>query len=391
MYPFSKHLGCVAALAVGFVVAACGGSGGADPQAKPQSVENPSASPGTFYVLGQKQLPGHLAFGNAIGVGVSYDLQTGIGTRLPAIEDAPDKTDWDTSAGGKFLLRVNHDRSNEATLASVFSTDDLSKPLRSFTLPANVSSTQLSKDGRYLLTYLKLEDDRYGRLAIFDTFTGKLAKGAGSAMDGALRLGEPAAWRPDGRYVYFVRNAVYVASPTKQDDERLFTLNELPFNNASNDDYITLVGSMSVSPDGTQLAFSWNENSRDNTDTHIWIVDMNGRNAHRMTRVADIHDGSSYNYMVPTWSPDGQYVAGIVSVGGINAAPVFPDSEEGAWEITGATGCYSPVFVLAANARDVAIPRVTIDKQITLKVRSQDGKKGEWLTTCGAPSLSWTP
>lgn len=68
---------------------------------------------------------------------------------------------------------------------------------------------------------------------------------------------------------------------------------------------------------------------------------------------------------------------------GTSVASVFPpdDSVTPAWQITGVSNCASnPVFVLPAEARNVAIPRPRYDLRYNLKV---SGSKGvQWLSAC---------
>jgi dipeptidyl aminopeptidase/acylaminoacyl peptidase len=154
----------------------------------------------------------------------------------------------------------------------------------------------------------------------------------------------------------------------------------------------TAGGAISVSPDGTRVAFTMGESRGSSRDTHIWVVNLDGTGLHRLTSPPNPRSGSNFSFGSPTWSPDGKWVAGVLDMKGRLSAPVFPpgDTVAPASQIIGTTGCgSSPVVVLPANAEHVAISWPAFDARYNVKVKASSGRGAEWLTSCN--SIAWLP
>ncbi len=102
----------------------------------------------------------------------------------------------------------------------------------------------------------------------------------------------------DSEVIYTIQNAYY---PTWVNDDMLIVtgagLFRYPLGGQPeliNDNIIAGVGGSDVSPDGTRLAFEWNQ--------QIWTMGLNGENR------SELVTGNKH-FVDPVWSPDGQFVA----------------------------------------------------------------------------------
>jgi hypothetical protein len=184
-------------------------------------------------------------------------------------------------------------------------------------------------------------------------------------------------------------NELYVTSPLSPTVRRIATFN-LPPTNSDGRIYSANVGSMVVSPDGTKLAFTWNEFRKYDQDTHVYVVNMDGTGLHRLTEVPDKTSPLSFQFVYPTWSPDSQWVALVLEMSGVTTAPVFILEDISPWKVTGTTGCgVSPVLILPATAENVTVSWPKLDPNFAVKVKSSDGNNALLLTTCN--SIRWLP
>jgi hypothetical protein len=334
-------------------------------------------------------LPGRLLVNARSGPSHVFDLQTGRATALPRSSGTqdPDKDRWTAASSVALRWYLNVGLSGLAPV-TVFDVTNW-RPRRQLAFPTEFRAPIPSPDGRYLLAFWSFkgngETAEDEKLTVFDAASGKPVKRS-SQLDGVLLTGSPAAWLPDGRYVYLAGNKLYASSPTSSGSQLLATL-ALP--GASTGKPVSFGSTLAVSPDGRRLAFTWAEPARrTSTDTHIWIVNLDGTGLRRLTSAPDSHTALNYVYGSPAWAPDGRWIAGVLYMSGTSIAPVFPpdDTVAPAWQIAGVSGCASnPVFVLPADARDVAIPWPRYDPRYNLKV---SGSKGlQWLSAC--EGIAW--
>ncbi|MBW8829739.1 MAG: PD40 domain-containing protein [Burkholderiales bacterium] len=390
------RLACILATLLALMVGGCGGGG--DSGAVGSASTPPPASSATINTYGNTNLPGRLITNSPQGA-YAFELRTGQQVSLPksTATNDPGRDRWEgTSMTGTTALRwyINVSLTGAAPVALVDSTSWQQKG--TLDLKTEFRKPMLSPDGRYILSFW--QDQSAGetaeseRLTIFDVATGQPIK-RGSRLDGVLMKGSPAAWLPDGRYVYTVRNKLYRSSPTSSASELIATL-ALP--GSSPDEGVPLAwgNTLAVSPDGKKLALTWSEAARNSsTDTHIWVVNMDGTGLHRLTSAPDPQSALNYAFTSPTWSPDGQWVAGVLDMGGVAVAPVFPPDQAFPGVpggIIGATGCgSSPVFVLPVNAENVPISWPAYDVNHGVKVRNPSGDGGRWVSACD--SIAWIP
>ena len=232
------------------------------------------------------------------------------------------------------------------------------------------------------------------RRSIFSTETGQIVK-QGSQLDGEIVTSSPAAWLPDGRYLYLAGRRLFESSPTATNSTLRATLSALPDNSASgnNIDVKSNDSQLTVSPDGQKIAFGWAER-RDGGPTYdrnIWVANVDGTDLHRLTSPTEPSSALSFGYGNATWSPDSKWVAGVLNMGAVNVAPIFPPDQSFPGipgGIIGATGCgLNPVFVLPANANKVAVSWPTYDVKYGLKVRNASGTGGQWVSACS--TIQW--
>lgn len=338
-------------------------------------------------------LPGRLIVNSSLGDAFIADLQTGQRTALPRMSSGPrgSEDQW-MSSPGPLVLRWYGNSSWRGEVPLFVFDSRTWTPLASSKVYSQFSFPKLSADGRYILAFWQNGSANEGigdrQLTIFDSRSGKPLK-RGSRLDGKLIVGNPAAWLPDGRYVYRMADKIYLSSPTSR-EERLIAQLRLPQSVGLGGP--TEGGHMAVSPDGAKVAFTLGESRGNTGDIHIWVMNLDGSNLHRLTSAPDSSSPLKFSFISPTWSPDSRWVAGVLRMQGTVAAPVFPSDETvaPAWKVIGATGCgSSPVFVLPADARNAAISWPRYDARYNVKVRAPSGRQGQWLSTC--ESVAWIP
>ncbi len=361
----------------------CGGGDGGN--------TNGSGVKPAFTTYRNTTLPGRLLVNSSIGDAKIYNLQDGSHVLPPASAKEPDDDYWVKNANGTLLTRLNsRNTSTKSTLLDFFYTDSLSNARTQIPLPdgdISYNGVRVSADGRYMLAFHKknyLYDDQ---LTVIDTLTGAIIE-KGSLLDGVSVIGFPAAWLPNGDYVYLVDNKLYATTPRSPDVRLLATLNLPHRTNALTNKFLVSHSSLALSPDGTRLAFTWPESREGNDDAHVYVVNLDGSGLHRLTAVPDTSEPLNWVYGSPTWSPNGQWLIMVLYMSGVVTAPVFPDDDFSPWKVIGTTGCVSPVIVLSAAAENVAVNWPRTDPELGLKVRVDD--HAAWLTVC-SDSVDWIP
>lgn len=351
--------------------------------------------PPAFITYKNATLPGRLLVNSLIHPAEVFNLQDGSRIELPPLpktihDDTVDS--WDINPSKTLLTRLSNANWRKNPIVGYFDVNTYAKQSE-LLLPDNYigyTAVRLSADGKYLLTFHNYQGryDTDRLLTVFDAASGVIVE-EGSKLDGEVVTGFPAAWAPNGDYVYMFANELYVTSPLSPTVRRIATFN-LPPTNSDGRIYSANVGSMVVSPDGTKLAFTWNEFRKYDQDTHVYVVNMDGTGLHRLTEVPDKTSPLSFQFVYPTWSPDSQWVALVLEMSGVTTAPVFILEDISPWKVTGTTGCgVSPVLILPATAENVTVSWPKLDPNFAVKVKSSDGNNALLLTTCN--SIRWLP
>jgi hypothetical protein len=261
-------------------------------------------------------------------------------------------------------------------------------------MPLRLHTPRLSPDGRYLLAYWQNtqvdESNEGSRLTVFDVRTGAVVK-RGSKLNGVTVVGNvPAAWLPDGRYLYMVGKNLYVSSPAVAEETLLSTFTGLPGGAGP----VTVVGMhLAVSPDGRRVVFSWGEGRGTALDSNIWVANVDGTDLRRLVRgVGD--SALTYPFGSPTWSPDSKWVAVILYMAGVVWGPYYPDYGQDPpppATVIGTTGCTSQVLVFNADSPPASQTFPRIDGAHGIAVLDNDNKP-YWLTVCtSSATVSWVP
>jgi len=375
------------ASALALTLLGCGGGGGDDAAAETADAPPTAVPPAILTYYNGQSLPGRLMVTRSFGDMNVYTLSTGTGVH---VGNEADDVFWEADTSPTTVLRF--DRNGPITRPvhiSFFDTTTWSKKAPDLVLTSHFIKPKLSADGRYLLIFWNGPDDPSvsNPLTIFDSSTGRIVKRGSTIHNSEFDsvVSSPAAWLPDGSYVYLNGNKLYKSSPTDANEHLIATL-------GLEDNLITggktsLFVSLVASPDGRRLAFTWNG--------HIWVVDVNGANLHRITELPtdSINQVLGPSFGSPTWSPDSQWVAGVLFRSDVTTAPVFPNPEDTvapAYQVIGTTGCNSPVFVLPADAPPTTISWPAWDRDHGLRVKSANGQSMLALSVCSS-SVYWIP
>ncbi len=384
----SRYPAAAVALSL-LLIAGCGGGGGGDDAT---TAPGNGSSPPEVTTYGDTNLPGRLLVTTS-GPALLYDLRTGQPLSYPMPADTGHN--WTIVTGGAMLSRVTNVSPGKFSVDLV-SSSDWSRVGGPVTIQGKIRPPKASPDGKYLLTFWQAPDEPVNDpnpLTIFEVATGRVVKRS-SRMSTEFVLGHPAAWLPDGRYIYLAGRNLYASTPTSQTEELLATY-DLPDNSVFHDGRYTASGAdLVVSPDGKKIAFEWSvRRANDTDDLHIWVANIDGSGLHRLTEVQELNDPLSYSYGRPTWSPDGKWIGAGLYLTGTTTAPIFPPDQSFPGVpggIIGSTGCgLSPSFVLPVDAVKVPISWPTYDKKYGLKVRNASGTGGKWVSTCY--SIKWLP
>lgn len=354
------------------LLTACGGGGGGGGASDGGGNNPPGGAVATY---GNGTLPGRLLvnkgqrIGTAVGHAV-FDLTTAQRAVLPVSPSGVDNERWSTGARAGTVLRLQ----SGGTLTR-FDTTTLAQQGSPVALPGNTSTPQLSADGQYLLAFAG------NTLTIYNAATGAVVEDV-SNLDGYTVLGVPAAWLPDGRYVYLAGKTLYATRPGSPTTDTITTL-ALPGPTPAS----VMNVDLAASPDGRRLALSWLDG--DTEDTDLWVVNVDGTGLRALTRSAQ-PDSLDYVHASPVWSPDSKWVAGVLYMSGTSASPVYPDQPFLGARITGSTGCIDQVFVVDADGATVRLDWPSFDAAHGIKVRADSGVGGQWLATCAA-RIAWLP
>ena len=373
-----RYLAATAAFPLLFA-AGCGGGGGDDGGTPPDNGD--SSQQVTTY--GNTNLPGRLILSTE-GPAEIYDLRTGRGAILPTSATGGDR--WHASTNPATILRMGPGPDGKR-MAERLKTSDWTAIGPSSLIGGSFNLVKVSPDGRYFLTFWapSTSDDRI--LTIFDAETGAMVK-SGSPLDNETVISSPAAWLPDGRYVFLVKRSLYVSSPTTSANTLVATL-PLPDNSVFQDgNSQSGFSQLTVSPDGQKIAFNWRVPRRNTMDSHIFVANVDGTGLHQLTAPPDASSPLSFGYGGASWSPDSRWVSAVLYMTGSTIAPVFPPDQSFPGVpggIIGSTGCATnPVFVLPADANQVAISWPAFDVRYGVKVRNSSGTGGQWLSACKA-------
>ncbi len=376
-----RYLAATAAFPL-LIAAGCGGGGGGDAPPEGDSSE-------TVTTYGDTNLPGRLILTAPEGPAAIYNLRSGRSTSLPTSATGGNR--WNSSTNPGTIVRISSGGAGGKKIAERLNTADWTAIGPSTLLGGSFNGLKVSHDGRYFLAFWKTENDaEQARLTIFNAETGAIVK-SGSPLDSEIVLASPAAWLPDGRYVFLFDRGLYVSSPTSNVNTLVATL-PLPDNSVFQDgDTQSGFSNLTVSPDGQKIAFNWSVPRRNSVDTHIFVVNADGTGLRQLTAPPDASSALNYAYGSPSWSPDSRWVAGALYMTGSVVAPIFPPDQSFPGVpggIIGSTGCGSnPVFVLPADADRVAISWPRYDVKYGIKVRNSSGTGGQWLSAC--QSVQW--
>jgi len=265
--------------------------------------------------------------------------------------------------------------------------------VQSLVLDGETNALKLSFDGRFLLTFQGpldgLLEER--RLAIFDMATGQKVK-QGSRLDGRMMLGSPAAWLPDGRYIYLVGRDLYESSPTSANSTLRATVAGLPDNSTyqNNSDIISEFTHFQIDPAGTRVVFDWRVVRGYGHDYQLMTMNVDGTGLKQLTAPPDPQSALTYSYGNATWSPDGRFVIGGLYMSGVITAPL-PEGVPGVPAgVIGATGCgVNRLFVLPADAEKVALAWPEHHPDHEIKVRANANATATWISPCGG--MQWLP
>lgn len=387
----SSHLVALAFVSIGLT--ACGGGGGGDDVATaPTPAPAPGPAPGGgLPTYGSTNLPGRLIVTDNEDAPRLFDLRTGLSTTAPW--NSTVRTGWTVATGTSSLARTEPGANGTTSVQRIRATDGAALGA-ALAIGGTFNRPKYSPDGRYLLTFWQPGDDPNARrLIIADATTGQIVRNT-SKLDNKIVTASPAAWLPNGNYLYLDGRDLYESSPTATVDTLRASLTGLPDNSVSqnNIDLVSEDVYLSVSPDGTRIAFNWRQRRGTvDSDTALWTANVNGTGLRQLTAAPDANSSLVYPYGSLAWSPDGQWIAGVLYMGPSAGTPVtlpaatFPDGSA----VTGTTvACnYNPVFVLPASADRVAIGWPAYNANLSLKVRKADGTGGQWMATCG--SVHW--
>ncbi len=376
-----RHLAAAASFPL-LLAAGCGGGGGNDGGTPPDNGD--SSQQVTTY--GNTNLPGRLILSVVEGPATIYDLRTGGSAKLPT--SATGGNNWNGSTNPGTIVRMSGGGAGGKRIAERLRTSDWTAIGPSALLGGSFNRPKVSHDGRYILTFwMPGSDPEERRLTIFNAETGEIVK-SGSPLDGKTVVDSPAAWLPDGRYILLVGRDLYVSSPTANADTLVATL-PLPDNSVFQDGRSQSgFSQLTVSPDGQKIAFDWDVRRRNTADSHIFVANVDGTGLHQLTAPPDPSSPLNFSYGSASWSPDSRWVAAALYMTGSTVAPIFPPDQSFPGVpggIIGSTGCATnPVFVLPADANQVAISWPAYDLKYGVKVRNSSGTGGQWLSACGA-------
>jgi hypothetical protein len=377
------------------LTAGCGGGGGGDEvdtgtTPAPATTTSPAPAATAFATYRDGTLPGRLFVGMPTDGLEMFDLATGVRSRPPALADG--KVGWNATPDPTILLRSTEIAKGKRQVERVRISDwtVVGEPL---VLDGETNELKLSFDGRFLLTFQGPVDGllEERRLAIFDMTTRQKVK-QGSRLDGRMMLGSPAAWLPDGSYIYLVGRDLYESSPTSATSTLRTSVAGLPDNSTyqNNVDIVSEFTHFRIDPAGTRVVFDWRVVRGYGHDYQLMTMNVDGTGLKQLTAPPDAQSAATYSYGNASWSPDGKFVIGGLYMSGVVTAPL-PEGVPGVPAgVIGATGCgVNRLFVLPAEAEKVALKWPEHHPDHEIKVQADATGKGAWLTPCGG--MLWVP
>lgn len=407
--PHAPRVALLTSLVFAGLLTACGGGGsdgGSTTTPPPIGGETPNTPPvtpstPTFKTYQNTTLPGRLVVNSPLGDATVLNLQTGGTSPLPAsgikATNSADGDQWQSTAASAVLLRFNSTQlaGDGAPNVRVSVYDGVSSTTASVSwkVSGRIHGTPLvSPDGKQALAFYSATPGADPRLSVWDMQSGNMLK-QGSVLDGEIIMDTPAAWLPDGRYVYLAGNRLVASSATASSDTELARLTGLPSNNAANwQGYVSGQSTLAISPNGKRVAFSWSEQRGVSIDKHIWVANIDGTALHRLTKVSDADSPLDFRFLSPSWSPDSLWVVALLDMHATATQPLFPgtlyDEIPAPLTVSGTTGCSnSQVLVFSATADQETISWPTLDASHGVKSKTTAGLPA-WLTSCSP--VSWT-
>lgn len=286
-----------------FAVSACGGGGGGGSSQDAESGSDNGGSDGNLSGELNPGISGKLFFIDDNQAWL-MDISTGVYELVPNSdwESQDEKFELGTaeyyakafSSDNQFLLTVDNcvNRPNSfAEDACVIVQDYSGNYGAEVILEDSVyGPAKPSYDGQYFALFRDLGDDW---LAIYDL--------AGNFVSNSQVEEAPFAWLPDGRLAYVSENRTFIITDTLSTSGG--TSWSLP--NAMGEG---VIGRLSVSPDGSQIAFTLRTNgSLVSEDASFWMIAVATGNIRRIARVSD--GGLEDAFHESAWSPDGSMIA----------------------------------------------------------------------------------
>ena len=386
--PLPRHLRATLATAMAILSVGCGGGGGDDGAVTTSTplpaAQAPAPAAADALTYDGQTLSGRLMVPNSLGQFDLYDLATGA-SRVLGDYDAD--VWWEAGRSPDTVVRYDMNVvSGPKVRVTLIDTTTWAPKGLELLIPPRISSPKLSADGKYLLAMwgdAATDAERYNNpMTFIEVSTGRVVKRDWTLIKDEFTgiIGAPADWLPDNGYVFLDGRKLYratlgAAAPTLV---ATLSLEDNLSTGGAGSDFVDLT----ASPDGRRIAFTWNG--------HIWVAGVDGSNLHRVTALAP-DDTFGPAFGSPAWSPDSQWLAGVLNRGGTNVAPVFPGSGDIAppYQVIGTSGCASPVFVVRADgpAATVTWPRWPVEAGVRAR-----NAKGQLIgvSTCDG-QVFWIP
>lgn len=205
-------------------------------------------------------------------------------------------------------------------------------------------------------------------MTFIEVATGRVVKRDWHLLDDEFSdsIGSPVDWLPDNSYIYLRGRQLYRATLAGPEPALVATLDLA--SNTSDGGFSPKYVDLSASPDGRRIAFTWNG--------HLWVAGVDGSNLHRVTELA-ADDTFGPAFGSPTWSPDSQWLAGVLNRGGTNIGLVFPGNTDivaPPYQVIGSSGCASPVFVVRADGPPATVTWPRWPLEAGVRARNANGQ-----------------